>query len=68
MAKNQTCHLIILSIHLYAELYYISIFATTATTDSTTDTNADTTADATAIAANKTWIFKRKMSVVSLKH
>ncbi len=29
---------------------------------------ANATADATASAANKTWIFKRKMALVSQKH
>ncbi len=34
----------------------------------TADANDDATADATAFAANKTWIFKSKMAVVSRKH
>ncbi len=44
--------------------------AATATADATANTTADSTAEAnaTASAANKTWIFKRKIAVVSWKH
>ena len=36
--------------------------------DATADATVYSTVDAIATAANKTWIFKRKMAVVSRKH